>query len=103
MKDIKKIADQDRVINLAEENQILQSKKINQDDINAFDEWFDYGAASTIGFLIRRLKLIKQMLDENNQVTIEDNPILVLSTHEDLKNWIRLKFDEALIEKVYSN
>lgn len=103
MKDIKRTADQDRESNLAEENQILLSKKINQDDINAFDEWFDYGAASTIGFLIRRLKLLKQILDENNKVIIEENPILVLSTHDDLKEWIKLKFDIALIEKVYSD
>lgn len=103
MKDIKKTADQDRSINFAEENQILQSKKINQDDLNAFNEWFDYGAASTVGFLIRRLKLIKQILDENNEVIIEENPKLVLSTHDDLKEWIKLKFDVALIEKVYSS
>lgn len=87
--------------NIIQENEIINSKTINKERLKVFIDWFNYGAASTIGFLIRKLKLIKSIIEDGNPVTIEEEPVLVLNTQEDLKNWIKERFDESLIEDVY--
>jgi hypothetical protein len=101
MNNFEKKITEDKLINLVEENDILLNKIINKDYLKAFNYWFDYGAASTVGFLIRKLKLIKSILDNGSSITIEEDPILILNTQEDLKNWIKNRFDESLIEDVY--
>lgn len=87
--------------NIIQENEIISSKAINKERLKVFIDWFNYGAASTIGFLVRKLKLIKSIIDTGSSVTIEEEPVLILKTQEDLKNWIKNRFDESLIEDVY--
>ena len=101
MNNFEKKIKEDKLINLAEENDILLNKIIDKDYLKAFNYWFDYGAASTVGFLIRKLSIIKSILETGNSVTIEEQPVLILNTQADLKNWIKNRFDESLIEDVY--
>ena len=101
MNNFEKKIKEDKLINLAEENDILLNKIIDKYYLKAFNYWFDYGAASTVGFLIRKLSIIKSILETGNSVTIEEQPVLILNTQADLKNWIKNRFDESLIEDVY--
>ncbi|MFN3772628.1 hypothetical protein [Cloacibacterium normanense] len=87
--------------NIIQENEIISSKNIDKKKLNVFIDWFEEGSASTVGFLIRKLKLIKSIIQNGNSVTIEQQPVLILNTQEDLKNWIKNRFDERLIEDVY--
>lgn len=103
MKNLEKKAKIDEIANLSQENDINQSRKINKQRLNVFIDWFEEGAASTINFLVARLKLIKSIIDSGNSVTIEENPILILRSNEDLKKWIKKRFDESLIEDVYES
>ena len=70
MNNFEKKIKEDKLINLAEENDILLNKIIDKDYLKAFNYWFDYGAASTVGFLIRKLSIIKSILETGNSVTI---------------------------------
>lgn len=79
----------------------LLCKKINSSVLVEFNGMYEYGAASTINWLISKLKLIRFVLDKQEEVTIEEDPIIILKTHDDLKNWIAIRFDESIIEDVY--
>ncbi|HEX8577039.1 MAG TPA: hypothetical protein VF677_12165 [Flavobacterium sp.] len=91
----------DEIANLNQENEIIRSRTIDKDRLNILIDWFEYGAASTFNFLIGRLRLIKSIIDTGNPVKIYEDPVLILSTQEDLKNWIKSRFDESLIEDVF--
>jgi hypothetical protein len=103
MNNFEKKIKEDELINLKEENEILLNRLIDKDYLKTFIYWFDYESASTINFLIRKLKLIKSIINSGNSVTIEENPILILKSHDDLKKWIKERFDESLIEDVYES
>lgn len=101
MNSFEKRIDDAKLNNIIQENEIISSKNINKEKLNVFIDWFEEGSASTVGFLIRKLKLIKSIIQNGNSVTIEQQPVLILNTQEDLKNWIKKTFDESLIEDVY--
>lgn len=101
MKNLNKMLEQDKIENLKIENLIKDEKKISANYLNVYIDWFEDCSASTIGFLVRKLKLIKSIIEEGNPVTIEEEPVLILNTQEDLKNWIKNRFDESLLEDVY--
>lgn len=102
MDSFEKKIEEAKLANLKEEKEIILTRKIDKDSVRAFNYWFDYGAASTIGFLIRRLKLIKSIIEDGNSVTIEEEPVIILKNQGDFKNWIKSRFDEILIEDVYA-
>ncbi|HEX8577040.1 MAG TPA: hypothetical protein VF677_12170 [Flavobacterium sp.] len=83
------------------DSSLVSQKKIDKEILNKFIGMFDYGAASTLNWLIAKLKIIKSIINEKSSVTIEEDPVLILSTQEDLKNWIKGRFDESLIEDVF--
>jgi hypothetical protein len=101
MNSFEKRIEEAKLNNIIQENEIINTKTINKERLKVFIDWFDYGAASTFNFLIGRLQLIKSIIDNGSSVTIEEEPILILKTQEDLKNWIKNRFDESLIEDVY--
>lgn len=80
---------------------LYSQKKIDKNILNEFIGMFDYGAASTINWLVSKLKILKSIIDTGSSVTIEEEPVLILNTQEDLKNWIKNRFDENLIDDVY--
>lgn len=80
---------------------LYSQKKIDKNALTEFFGMFDYGAASTINWLVSKLKILKSIIDTGNSVTIEEDPVLILNTQEDLKNWIKTRFDESLVEDVY--
>jgi len=101
MNSFEKRIEEAKLNNIIQENEIINTKTINKERLNIFIDWFEEGSASTVGFLIRKLKLIKSIIDSGSSVTIEEEPVLILNTQEDLKNWIKKRFDESLIEDVY--
>lgn len=101
MNSFEKRIEEAKLNNIIQENEIINTKTINKERLNIFIDWFEEGSASTVGFLIRKLKLIKSIIDSGSSVTIEEEPFLILNTQEDLKNWIKKRFDESLIEDVY--
>ncbi|WP_395043867.1 hypothetical protein [Flavobacterium sp.] len=88
--------------NIQQENEIINSKTINKERLKVFVDWFEDCSASTINFLVGRLQIIKSIIESGNHVTIEEEPVLILSTQDDLKKWIKGRFDESLIEDVYN-
>lgn len=101
MNSFEKRIEEAKLNNIIQENEIINTKIINKERLNIFIDWFEEGSASTVGFLIRKLKLIKSIIDSGSSVTIEEEPVLILNTQDDLKNWIKKRFDESLIEDVY--
>lgn len=80
---------------------LFSNRKIDKENLDEFIGMFDYGAASTINWLVSKLKILKAIIDGGNEVTIEEDTVLILKTNDDLKNWIKNRFDESLIEDVF--
>ncbi|WP_298118381.1 hypothetical protein [Flavobacterium sp.] len=74
---------------------------IDKKSLSEFTDMFEYGNASTVNWLISKLKIIKSIIDNGHFVSIEGDDIITLKTHEDLKIWISKLFDEVSIEEVY--
>lgn len=103
MKDLKRKIEENRDWNENFDLNLYNTRKLNKKDLNEFIGMFDYGAASTTNWLVSKLKLIKSIIDKGNSVTIEEEPVIILKNQDDLKNWIKSRFDEILIEDVYEN
>lgn len=102
MKDLDKKIEENRDWNADFDLNLYNTRRLNKQDLSEFIGMFDYGAASTINWLISKLKVIKSIIDKGNSVTIEEEPVIILKNQDDLKNWIKSRFDEILIEDVYA-
>jgi hypothetical protein len=78
-------------IEAIEFNNLIDSQiaegKIAPDTLQRFFSAYDYGAASSISWLIVKLKLAQSSLI-NKSITIEADPPFILQNEDDLKHWI---------------
>ncbi|HEX9981607.1 MAG TPA: hypothetical protein VGB50_13685 [Flavobacterium sp.] len=88
------------ILNLAVEAGIKESRTINAEQLFVFRNWLEDDSASTIGFLVRKLALIRTILEAGNSVTIMEEPVRVLTNESQLRDWIGSAFNEHLIGKV---
>lgn len=101
MEDFKKLITDSKIINKEEESNLKTTKAVNSDYLKSFVNAYNYDAASTINWLVSKLKLIKSIIEDGHPVTIQENPKKVLSTLDDLKVWIKITFDQDLVNHVF--
>jgi hypothetical protein len=101
MEDFKKLMIDSETINKEEENNLGTTKIVNSDYLKSFVNAYNYDAASTINWLVSKLKLIKSIIENGHPVTIQESSIKVLNTLDDLKVWIKNTFDQDIVNDVF--
>lgn len=74
-------------------NKNLAEGIITKEMLNDFDSAYGYAAATSVSWLISKLKILKDVLKDNNAIKIIDNTnVTVLKIEMEFDNWIKDRY-----------
>lgn len=82
------------------DEQLSLTKKISKEMLVNMHYAKEYDAASTVQWLIQRLKLVKSLIMNNESVVVEAEPEIHLYALKDFEIWVRNSFDDFVADKV---
>jgi len=80
-------------------NRLITTKKLVKDDIDHFDGAYIGGDASSIQWLVNKLKIIKKVIDDGNSFQIEN--FGEIDTTDEFLEWIINKYSQFIAKEVY--
>lgn len=80
---------------------LVRTKTVTPEILTEFDAMYDNDAASTANWLKAKLRVIKGIIDEGESVNIQENPVIILHTFQDLKYWITKRYPQLSMINIF--